>query len=689
MKKIILINILLLICVIVNAQSHDIIWQNSYGGTQLDRASSVCLTSDNGYVIGGGTLSNDGDVSGNHGGSDFWVIKLDALGVLQWQRCLGGSKDDKLECINSTSDGGFITCGYAISINGNVSGHHNSGWELDGWVVKLNSLGNIQWQKCLGGEDTDAMFYTEETFDGGYITGGITYSDDGDVTLNKGIRDCWVVKLDSLGNIQWQKTYGGSNYDLLNKIIQLADSSYIFTGYSNSSDGDVSNNYYGDDVWVVKLDAEGNMEWENSYGGSGTDHSSCIAQSINGGYTISALSFSDDGDVSGGHGNFDAWILEIDSLGNLIWQNCYGGSESDQAKWLSKTADGGNIITGVTGSYDGDVTGNHGGFDCWVIKTDSIGILEWQQCYGGSGYDHGKSVFQNPTGNHVVASWSASNDGDVSGNHGEIDFWVFEIESDTSLFTPIGEISNITGPDSICVGTFSETYSIDPILNATSYTWTLDPDIADSIVTNDTIATIYFEQGTSGYSTLSVFGSNNSGNSDTSYLYVDIIVQPISNAGSDTTICENGGIFLNGSATSYNYVYWNTLGDGIFDNPYLLNATYTLGNEDITVGNVDLIMFAFANNPCLGEVGDTINLSITQLPIVYAGEDDTICESTSYSLTGIADNFSSIMWSTSGDGVFDDSSQLITTYYPGFNDNSTGNVTLFLSLIQYIPVQIL
>lgn len=683
MKKISLVIILLLIIVYANAQSHDIIWQNSYGGTLFEEANAGCLTTDNGYVIGGGTFSNNGDVTGNHGDRDFWVIKLDSLGILQWQKCLGGSKNDRLYSINSTSDGGVIASGHTLSINGNVSGHHNSGWTSDGWVVKLDSLGVLQWQKCLGGGDSEVIYYVEETLDGGYITGGWTYSNDGDVTLNKGICDSWVVKLDSVGNIQWQKTYGGSNYDHLFTIIQLADSSYIFTGTSNSSDGDVSNNHGGDDVWVVKLDTDGTMEWENSYGGSGGDHSSCIAQSTNGGYTISALSFSDDGDVSGGHGDFDAWIFEIDSSGNLIWQKCYGGSESDQAKWLSKTADGGNIITGVTGSYDGDVSGNHGGYDCWVIKTDNNGILEWQQCYGGSGYEHGRSIFQNAAGNHVIASWSSSNDGDVSGNHGDVDYWVFEIES--NIVPPIGVVGSISGQDSICEGTLSETYSIEPIVNATSYTWTLDPNVADSIITNDTVATIYFEQGTSGYTTLSVFGSNISGNSDTSYFSINIIAQPTSNAGSDTTICENSSYMLNGSATNYNYVYWNTFGDGSFDDPFLLNATYTPGNEDVINGNVDLVMFAFANSPCLGEVGDTINLSIIRLPNVYAGKDDIICSGSSYRLTGAADNFSSIIWSSSGDGVFEDSTQLLTTYYPGSTDILVGNVTLYLSATSIYP----
>ena len=645
MKKISFAIILIFIIVNANSQSHDIIWQNCYGGTLFEEANAACLASDNGYVIGGGTFSNDGDVSGNHGDRDFWVIKLDTLGGLQWQKCLGGSNNDRLYGINNTSDGGVIASGHTSSNNGNVSGNHSYG--ADGWVVKLDSLGNIHWQKCLGGTDSDVMMYTEETFDGGYITGGWTYSSDGDVTLNKGICDCWVVKLDSLGNIQWQKTYGGSSYDHLNTVIQLADSSYIFTATSSSNDGDVSYNHGGNDVWVVKLDADGNMEWENSYGGSGGDFSVCIAQSANGGYTISAMSYSNDGDVSGNHGSLDFWIIEIDSSGNLIWQKCYGGSDMDNCRWMNKTADGGNIVVGATLSTDGDVTANHGGGDCWVIKTDNTGNLEWQQCYGGSDYEHGRSIFLNPAGNHVIASWSSSNDGNVSGNHGDVDYWVLEIESNTML--PLGVVGSISGQDSICEGTLSETYSIDPIVNATSYTWTLDPEISDSIITNDTVATIYFEQGTSGYITLSVFGSNIGGNSDTSFFGINIIAQPTSSAGSDTTICENSSHMLNGSATSFHHTCWYTIGDGSFDDPLLLNASYTPGNQDISNGNVTLFLSATSIYPCNEIVNDSILISfidLPQQPDIPTGPQiillDT-CTSSEYH-TNLVPNASSYQW---------------------------------------------
>ena len=682
MKRISLVNILILIIVYANSQTYDILWQNSYGGTLFEEANAACLTTDNGYVIGGGTFSNDGDVTGNHGNRDYWVIKLDAQGDLQWQKCLGGSGNDRLYGINSTSDGGVIASGHTTSNNGNVSGNHGSWWP-DGWVVKLDSIGSIDWQKCLGGTDSDVIYSVEETFDGGYIAGGWTYSNDGDVTLNKGICDYWIVKLDSMGNIQWQKTYGGSSYDQLFNAIQLADSSFIVTGSSNSNDGDVSFNRGNDDVWVVKLDANGNMEWGNTYGGSGGDYSYCIAQSANGGYTISAMSFSNDGDVSGGHGYFDVWVFEIDSSGSLIWQKCYGGSDYEASRWLNKTADGGNIIVGTSLSNDGDVTANHGGSDCWVIKTDNNGNLEWQQCYGGSDGEIGRSIFENAAGNHIIASWSSSNDGDVSGNHGDTDYWVFEIES--SIILPIGVAGSISGPDTICEGTASETYSIDPIVNATSYTWSLDPDIADSIITSDTVATIYFAQDTSGYTTLSVFGSNNGGNSDTSYFGINIITNPTSNAGSDTTICENSNHMLNGSATSYHYTFWHTFGDGSFDDPFLLNATYTPGNQDISNGNVGLILYAFPIQPCMYEIRDTITLSIAPLPSVFAGEDLIVCPGAICILNGEAENYSSIFWSTLGDGVFEDSTQLSTSYYAGVNDSITGHVILVLSATSIYP----
>ncbi|NLY22597.1 MAG: T9SS type A sorting domain-containing protein [Bacteroidales bacterium] len=235
------------------AQAPTIEWQKCLGGSNDDWAYSIQQTSDGGYIVAGETWSNDGDVSGNHGGGDYWVVKLNSSGDILWQICLGGTNVDVAYSIQQTSDEGFIVAGYTCSNEGDVSGNHGNS---DYWVVKLNSSGTIEWQKCLGGTDGDYANSIQQTSDGGFIVAGQTYSNDGDVSGNHGGSDAWVVKLNSSGNILWQKCLGGTGWDWENSIQQTSDGGFIVAGYTNSNDGDVSGNHGSKDYWVVKLTNE-------------------------------------------------------------------------------------------------------------------------------------------------------------------------------------------------------------------------------------------------------------------------------------------------------------------------------------------------------------------------------------------------------------------------------------------------
>jgi hypothetical protein len=172
--------------------SGDIEWQKCLGGTNWDVAYTIQQTSDGRFIVAGYTESNDGDVSGNHGNSDYWVVKLDSSGDILWQKCLGGTSWDFANSIQQTSDGGFIVAGYTESNDGDVSGNHGGS---DAWVVKLNSSGDIEWQKCLGGTGDEYVNSIKQTSDGGFIVAGCTKSNDGDVLGNHGNDDSWVVKL--------------------------------------------------------------------------------------------------------------------------------------------------------------------------------------------------------------------------------------------------------------------------------------------------------------------------------------------------------------------------------------------------------------------------------------------------------------------------------------------------------------
>src|ERR1043165_357284 len=175
---------------------------------------------------------------------------------------------------------------------------------------------SIQWQKSFGGTGTDYAASIQQTTDCGYIVAGQSYSIDGDLTINHGLNDYWIVKLDTAGSLEWQTDLGGSDYDLANSIQQTSDGGYVVAGYSKSNDNDVSGNHGLNDFWVVKLDMNGSLSWQKSLGGSGVDMAHSIQQTSDGGYIVAGISNSNDNDVSGNHGDFDYWVVKLDVDGN-------------------------------------------------------------------------------------------------------------------------------------------------------------------------------------------------------------------------------------------------------------------------------------------------------------------------------------------------------------------------------------
>ncbi|MBK8912343.1 MAG: T9SS C-terminal target domain-containing protein [Chlorobi bacterium] len=408
-------------------------WQKALGGSGNDVAYSITQTSDGGYIVAGYSYSTDGDVSGHHGAAnhpDFWIVKLTSGGEIEWQKSLGGSDGDWANSITQTRDGGYIVAGYSNSTNGDVSGNHGG---LDYWIVKLTSGGEIEWQKSLGGSGDDWASSITQTSDGGYIVAGRSNSTDGDVSGHHGAAnhpDFWIVKLTSGGEIEWQKSLGGSNYDDARSITQTSDGGYIVAGSSGSTDGDVSGNHGGGDSWIVKLTSGGEIEWEKSLGGSNYDDARSITQTSDGGYIVAGVSTSNDGDVSGNYGLFDYWIVKLTSGGGIEWQKSLGGNRDDLASSITQTRDGGYIVAGSSRSTDGDVTGHHGSIDStdsWIVKLTSGGGIEWEKSLGGSGLDLASSITQTSDGGYIVAGQSTSTDGDVIGNHGGGDFWIVKL----------------------------------------------------------------------------------------------------------------------------------------------------------------------------------------------------------------------------------------------------------------------
>ena len=421
LKALVAISIFLSFPSISYSQSSLIQWQKSLGGSGSEIGRSVATTNDGGYIMAGYSNSNDGNISGNHGGYDYWVVKTDATGNIQWQRSYGGSGDDYATAIIKANDGGYVIAGYSASNNGNVTGNHGND---DYWIIKTDLSGNIQWQKSLGGSGWDWGRAVIPANGGGYLVTGAATSNNGDVTGQHGNGDIWVIKLDNNGNLQWQKCLGGSMEEDGWSVVASNDGGYIFAGYSTSSDGDVTTNQGIYDFWIVKTDANANIQWQKSLGGSGYDFAYSVVNAINGGYIIAGGVQSSDGDVTGNHGSGDGWILQLDNNGNLLWKKAIGGGADDGIYSIVKADNSGYIFAVHTASNDGDVSGNHGSTDYWLVKTDLSGNILWQKPMGGTSEDAPYSIIKAQDDGYVVAGHSASSNGDVTGNHGGSDYWL-------------------------------------------------------------------------------------------------------------------------------------------------------------------------------------------------------------------------------------------------------------------------
>jgi hypothetical protein len=400
------------------SEAPKIKWQKSLGTPDNDGAHSIQQTTDGGYIVAGHSYSA--------ALGDCWIVRLDSVGKIVWHKSLRDYKDSQVKSIRQTRDGGYILAGEAISENGFEPGYSGNS-NYDYWIVRLDARGNLLWQKLLGGLGDDYATSIGQTADGGYIVAGFSSSSDGDVSGNHGDSDCWVVRLGAKGNIVWRKSLGGSSDERAYSVQQTTDGGYIVAGVSYSVDGDVSGNHGDSDCWVVRLDAKGKLIWQKSLGGSRSDYATSIGQTADGGYIVAGASDSKDGDVSGNHGASDYWVVKLDVKGRLVWQKSLGGSLSDSADAVQQTTDGGYIVAGISDSKDGDVFSNHGSNDYWIVKLDAGGNLVWQKSLGGSREDFARSIQQTADGGYIVAGESESNNGDVSGNHGGSDYWIVKL----------------------------------------------------------------------------------------------------------------------------------------------------------------------------------------------------------------------------------------------------------------------
>ncbi|MCF7559798.1 hypothetical protein L3X39_04045 [Sabulilitoribacter multivorans] len=358
---------------------------------------------------------------------------------IDFVKTFGGTNNDSAQAITKTQDGGYAVIGYTQSSDGDVLNKTNV--SFDYWLLKFDSNSNLQWQKTYGGTDDDRGSDIIQTTDGGFAIIGYSKSSDLDVTENAGANDFWISKLDASGTITWEKSFGFQGADSGISIIQTNDNGFLLTGVLDvSASGGQGNSktisskrHAGGDYWVIKIDASGEKEWSHFYGGTFTDTSYDAIQTEDKGYLIIGSSDSDDVDITGNKGSYDFWVVKISENGNFAWEKSFGGSEIDEARAIAKTNDGNYIIVGDTRSSNLDVTNNKGAADLWIIKISPDGNLIWEQSFGGSSFDVGRSVYKTDDNGFLISGNSRSSDGDVLSNFGQNDAWVLKIDADANL----------------------------------------------------------------------------------------------------------------------------------------------------------------------------------------------------------------------------------------------------------------
>ncbi len=337
--------------------------------------STMAQTSDGGYALAGHTGAIE--YAPRNGSADYCLIKTDSSGSIEWSKTYGETNSSTLSYIIQTGDGGYAIAG---------SMYTGQGYGTSALLAKTDSMGYKQWSKTYVKSDEEHFFTGTysivQTNDGGYVLAGAVFPTGG----------YYLVKSDSSGNMEWSKTHGSGFWTVSCSVVQTSDGGYALVGPGEPQDGGNS-----PDFWLVKTDELGNMQWNQTYGGTKDEFAFSMIQTSDGGYAIAGYTESYS---SGGYNDF--WLVKTDSLGNEQWSKTYGGTGNEGANWLIQTVDGGFAIAGWTTSYGSGRT------DFWLVKTDELGKMQWNQAYGGTNDDRAQTVVQTSNGGYTIAGYTNS-----------------------------------------------------------------------------------------------------------------------------------------------------------------------------------------------------------------------------------------------------------------------------------------
>ena len=599
-------------------------WDYRYGGLDQDWFYDFQQTNDGGYILGGESSSPvSGDkTQPSWGDNDYWIVKTNSLGIYQWDKRFGGDNDDELYALQQTSDGGYILGGWSRSgITGDKS--ESSRGVIDYWVVKIDSLGIKQWDKRFGGNNIDALFSLEQTADGGYILGGDSYSGiSGDKTQPNWdtylyYPDYWIVKIDSSGGYQWDKRFGGTGDDELHSIRQTKDGGYIMGGMSNSGIGgdktqanwDIT--LYHGDYWIVKIDSDGNYQWDKRFGGTEDDGVYSLQQTTDAGYILAGSSNSGiNGDkTQPTWGDEDYWIVKIDSVGNQQWDKDFGGTDIEELSNLQKTDDGYLISGSSYSSISGDKTEDNLGVEqTWIIKTDSLGNKEWDKTIFTTGHDEVGMGIQTSDGCYAIALTTDANLGGykTQPNWGVHDYWIIKFCDTTGAYlmrpTSYFNSNNQALCEKFCLDFYDQSGN-----NPNSWLWQF-PGGAPSFSTDQNPTNICYNAA--GAYDVTLITSNVNG-SDTLTLtnYVTVYATP-----PFPTITQAGNTLMSSSSSSYQWQFNSN------DIPGATNQSYTIlqtGLYTVIVGDSNGCVNSATTYVLISgidEVNSDVNLSIYPNP---------------------------------------------------------------------------
>ena len=400
---------------IITNKNYELDNIKTFGGSDDDEANDIINTSDGGFMVIGSSKSNDGLIQNKMDlESDIILMKFDSDKSIEWVKNYGGSRDDRGQSVVEVSGIGYALLGYSMSNDGDAS--RNEGFH-DNWVILIDSIGNIIWEKSYGFSGHDHAYNIIKTKDGnlffnGFLdvtaSRGLGSTEKVEKSIKHGVGEFWCHKIDLDGNILWRKYFGGTNNDRSYDSIETADGDFIIVGSSESTDNDISSPKGSYDIWVIKLSSNGDFLWERSYGGSKYETANSIIQSSDKKIHILGSTLSDDKDISFQMGSSDFYLLTIDSDGNLLSEQTFGGSNFDMGKKIEIDNKDNLWLTGYSRSLDFDLSFNKGKNDAVLIQLSKNRILKKVLAIGAEGEDIANSLIHFNENEIIVAGYSDS-----------------------------------------------------------------------------------------------------------------------------------------------------------------------------------------------------------------------------------------------------------------------------------------